>query len=161
MEEGIATTFETVHFDDKPPSLPRWNQTINPNRALRLRAAFDANRMWPLDQVVAMHAGQIVDKSGDKISAFYAQAWAFARFLHDADGGKYRPALEHLLRDTASGSVESADGRRINLLFGWNPSLIKPIIEHYLGMPWSQINTRYLAYVRVLIHDEFASQFAS
>jgi hypothetical protein len=158
LEEGIATTFETIHFEN---DLPRWNRTVNPNRAQALRNALDARRLWPLDQLVSMHAGQIVDKSGDRIASFYAQAWAFARFLQDADNAKYRPAFQRLLRDTAAGSVEDPAGHHINLRLGWNPQLVQPILEHYLNLPWSEIDQRYQAYLRVITHEEFAAQFAS
>ena len=47
---------------------------------------------------------------GDKIEAFYAQNWAFARFLWEYENGAYRPAFKKLLADTAAGNVYDPTG---------------------------------------------------
>src|SRR5436190_11236544 len=100
LEEGIATQFENMHWTG---DLPRWNLSINAARAQRLRQAIEGKYLWPLDQLVTMHAGDVVGLSGERIEAFYAQNWAFVRFLWDADNGKYRQAFQQMLIDTANG----------------------------------------------------------
>ena len=61
---------------------------------------------------MTMHAGEVVALPGSKIEAFYAQNWAFAEFLWDAENGKYRPAFQRLLTDCANGTVYPAGPAR-------------------------------------------------
>ena len=66
-----------------------------------------------------MHAGHVVQAPRERINAFYAQSWAFARFLNEAEGGRYRPMFRKLLADAAAGVVEPSQrlGRaRVELL---------------------------------------------
>ena len=39
--------FENVKFKD---GLPRWDLSLNPNRALGLRNAIEDRKLWPLDK---------------------------------------------------------------------------------------------------------------
>jgi hypothetical protein len=75
LEEGLACMFETISWKDH---LPRWNLSVNTQRAQTLRKAMDAKDLWPLEKLISMHAGDIVGESNDRIDAFYAQCWAFA-----------------------------------------------------------------------------------
>ncbi|MGH7176728.1 MAG: hypothetical protein ACREJC_05050, partial [Tepidisphaeraceae bacterium] len=85
LEEGIATMFESVRIVD---GTPRWDLSPRSFRARKLYDAIQTDSIWPLPQLVTMHAGEIVSLPPAKIEAFYAQSWAFAEFLWDADGGK-------------------------------------------------------------------------
>jgi hypothetical protein len=154
LEEGIATQFEAIRWE---AGLPRWNLDYHPMRAQRLRRACDDHYLWPLEQLVTMHAGDVVGLSGEKIEAFYAQNWAFARFLWDADGGKYRPAFQKLLVETANGTVYDPTGRRPAV--GFQPQSIRPLLEHYLQMPFPAIEQAYLKYVHEVAYDRFNEQW--
>src|SRR5207237_4109924 len=101
LEEGIATQFENIHFAGE---LPRWNLPVNPDRVQRLRQTLDLHTAYPLSKLITMHAGDVVGSGGEKIESFYAQNWAFVRFLWDAQKGKYRAAFQKLLADTAAGT---------------------------------------------------------
>ena len=155
IEEGLATMFEGVEFQH---DLPRFNLSVNQTRAIALRKAIEDKQLWPLEQVVAMHAGQVVDKSGGKIEAFYAQAWAFGRFLWEADNAKYRPALRRLLADTASGEVFDPTGSHKDRNLPWNPDGVKPMLEHYLGMSFDEIDAAYAKYIQKIAFEELQAQ---
>jgi hypothetical protein len=158
LEEGFACTFEAVRWSN---DLPRWNLSINPNRAYALRKATDEKRLWSLEHLITMHAGNIVSQPSDRVEAFYAQNWAFAKFLREAEGGKYHPAMERLLRDTADGTVYDPTGthRRTNVL--WNPAGVRPLLEHYLDMDLPAIERAYRAYVRRIVYEDYRAQFPS
>jgi hypothetical protein len=157
LEEGIATQFENIHWEH---DLPRWNLTINANRALQLREAFDGKTLWPLAQLVTMHAGNVVGTDRAKIDAFYAQDWAFVRFWWEADDGKYRPAFQKLLADAAAGHVDDPTGITQHLpIYAWRPETAKPILERYFGMPLDRIEKEYLAYVHKIAYDRFNQQW--
>lgn len=144
LEEGIATMFENISWTGKGP---HWNLDINPNRAEKLRTAIRENNLWPLDKLCTMHAGDVVSLSGERIETFYAQNWAFAQFLFHADQGKYRPALQHMLDDLASGAADAYTGRHRGPSDSWDPRTVKPLLEHYLGMNMDQIDAAYRAYM--------------
>jgi hypothetical protein len=151
LEEGLATMFEGVKFRD---GLPRFNLSINQSRAIALAAAIDHNSLWPLDQVIAMNAGQIVGASGDKIEAFYAQAWALGRFLWDGDNGAHRAALRQILLDTAHGVIYDPTGIHPDQLRGWSAPGVKAMLEHYLQMDFADIDAAYNRYIRHIAYDE-------
>jgi hypothetical protein len=155
LEEGVATQFENIHWED---DLPRWNLKINANRAQRLRQSIDGNYLWPLEKLVSMHAGNVVGIAGEKMEAFYAQNWAFVRFALDAEDGKYRPALEKLLTDSANGKLYDPTGGTVPAN-QWRPESIKPILEHYFGMPLADLDKAYQAYVHVIAFQKFNQQW--
>jgi len=151
LEEGIACMFENVTLRD---GVPVWNWAVNPSRSDALRRAVEHHRTWPLEQLVTMHAGEVVDQAGDRIEAFYAQDWAFARFLWEAEGGRYRPALQKLLADTAAGTVHDPTRSHQRHDGPWDPAGVQPILEYYLNMPMDQIAAAYWRYVREALRNE-------
>lgn len=156
LEEGIATTFEGVEFKD---NLPRWNVAINPLRAQALRKAVDEKTLWPTEQLIRTHAGVVVKMQGEKIDAFYSQCWAFAKFLREADGGKYAPALRMWLAETAAGTVYDPTHTHNRAGLPWNPAAVKPMLEHYLGMSLPEIDAAFQAYMRKVVYEEYPLQW--
>ena len=159
LEEGVACLFETVRMRGNPHAggqLPRWNWGVNPTRSAGLRDAVEAGRLWPLEQLITLHAGEVVNQPRERIDAFYAQNWAFARFLWDAEGGRYRPQFQRLLEETAAGTLNDPTGTLRHARRNWNPAAAKPILEHYLGQELATIEAAYLAYVGQLVAAEVA-----
>jgi hypothetical protein len=156
LEEGLATTFEGVEFKD---NLPRWNTAVNPLRAQALRRTMDEKHLWPTEQLIRMHAGEVVNQTGEKIEAFYAQCWAFAKFLREADGGRYTPALRRWLAETADGTVFDPSHSHNRAGMPWNPGAVKPMLEHYLGMPLPEIDRAFQAYMKKVAYDDYHLQW--
>ena len=156
LEEGTACMFESVRF---PNQLPRWDLSLNPNRTHGLRNALDDNKLWPLEKLVRMHAGDVVRLPGDRIEAFYAQNWAFARFLWEYDDGKYRPAFKKLLADTAAGTVYDPSGNLQRAQGAWSPNSVKPMLEHYLGKPLAEVETEYRQFIGDVARTNFNRQW--
>jgi hypothetical protein len=156
LEEGIACMFEDVDWEG---DLPRWNLSLNPSRTLSLRKVLDNNEQFPLSELITLHAGQVVGRSGIKIEAFYAQNWAFARFLWEGENKKYRPALQQLLADTAAGTVADPTGSLRRKYLPWNPDGVRPMLEHYLGEDLSVIQTEFDAFMKQVAFKEMSEQF--
>jgi hypothetical protein len=156
LEEGIATMFEDIEWDN---GLPRWNISRNRSRLQAIHAAVEGNYAIPLDELLRLHAGNVVALSGNRIEAFYAGSWAFATFLWAADDGKYRPMLRRMISDIADGTVYDPTGVHANAALPWNPEGVRPMLEHYLQMPFDQINAEYKKYITKVAFDEFASQW--
>jgi hypothetical protein len=146
LEEGIATIFENIRWT--PGNLPRWNTAINPNRADKLKTAIDNGLLWPLEVLCRMHAGDVVGLSPERIETFYAQNWAFAQFMWNAEGGKHRAAFKRMLTDLATGDADQWTGRRRGPPGSWDPRTVKPLLEHYTGMSMGDLDAAYQAYIR-------------
>jgi hypothetical protein len=156
LEEGIATMFEDLHWDG---DLPRWNLTVNRGRVDALQRAVSGGTVFPLAELVKLHAGSVVAQNGAQIEAFYAQDWAFATFLWSADGGKYRPALRQLIDDTAAGVVFDPTGSHDNAAAPWVPAGVRPMLEHYLGRSLEAIDADYQRYVRKVAFEDYNQQW--
>lgn len=159
VEEGLACMFEGIGWRNE--NLPRWNLSINQVRVQALRRAVETNKLWPLEKIVAMHAGEVVEENGEKVDAFYAQAWCFAKFLYESENGRFRPNLQRWLADTADGTVFDPTGTHGRAGGPWNRTAVKPMIEHYLNLDFATIDKLYQAYLRKVAFDEYSAQWNS
>jgi hypothetical protein len=159
LEEGLACMFEEVRWADGKGNgagpLPRWNFSRNRSRLLGLRNAVDAGRLIPLAKLAGMHAGQVVDQPGEQIEAFYAQSWAFAKFLWDGEGGRHRPALRRILTDAAAGALFPGNNSRRTDNGMWDPESAKPLLEHYLGTTLDSLDAAFARYARRLAAEGY------
>jgi hypothetical protein len=156
LEEGIACMFENVEWHG---DLPKWNLSLNPARTLSLRRVEDAGELFPLTELCTLHAGQVVGRSGIRIEAFYAQNWAFARYLWEGENGRYRSALQRLLADTAAGTNQDPTGSLRLTYLPWNPAGVRPMLEYYLGEDLDAINQGYQRFMKHVAYDEMSEQF--
>jgi len=157
LEEGMACMFEEIRWDG---DLPRWNLSANPARLMSLRRASDAHELFPLAELIKLHAGLVVNQAGIKIEAFYGQNWAFARFMWEAENGKYRPVLQHLLTDAGNGTLYDPTGSQLRPYLPWNPAGVQPMLEHYFGEKLPQIEASYRQFVQKIAYEEYNEQFS-
>lgn len=150
LEEGLACLFEQVQWQGE---LPRWDLSVNGARLGSLRSVVAGKQLYPLSQLVRMHAGQVVGKSNAKIEAFYAESWAYARFLYDAERGRYRPALRRMLADAGRGALFADTSREMSDGPLWDPSSARPMLEHYLGMSLARQEEAFRRYINQLASD--------
>jgi hypothetical protein len=151
LEEGLACMFEQVEWTEPGKNMepmPRFDVRKNYARLTALRAAVDGNDIYPLKTLMTMHAGQVVGKRSAKIEAFYAESWAFARFLHE----KHPESLRRMLVDASRGAL-FADSSSEDPGGGplWDPATAQPMIEHYLGTKSGSIEAEFAGYVRQVV----------
>jgi hypothetical protein len=156
LEEGLACLFENIRWSE---DLPRWKLSTNPARAFSLRKASDAKVLFPLEKLITMHAGDVVGQSPIKVESFYGQSWAFARFLRESDHGKYVPALQHLLSDTAAGTVFDPTASHRRSYLPWNPNGVRPMLEHYLGEDLQKISVEFEKFEHDIAYEQTGGQF--
>jgi hypothetical protein len=148
LEEGLACTFESITFND---GAPRWDLDTNLSRGRNLSNAIELGHTWPLDELIKTHAGNVVGLRPARIEAFYAQCWAFARFLQEGNDGRYRQGLRRLLADAAAGTLTTGNGPIRQPADGaWDPQTARPLLEHYLGADLEQIDQGFQWYMRAL-----------
>lgn len=148
LEEGMACLFEQIQWDGDQP---HWDLTRNASRMMSLRSAVIGNHLYPLAQLVRMHAGQVVGKSNAQIEAFYAESWAFARFLYDGDEGRNRPAIRRMLADAAAGRLFDDSSRQLADGPLWDSSTAKPMLEHYLRTTLADVEQSFRRYMDQLV----------
>jgi len=159
LEEGLACMFEGIGW--KEDRFPRWNLSINQVRVQALRRAVETNKLWPLERIIAMHAGEVVEENGEKVDAFYAQAWCFAKFLYESEDGRFRPALQRWLAETAAGTVFDPTHTHNRAGGPWNRTGVRPMLEYYLNLDFATIDRLYQAYLRKVAYDEYSAQWNS
>ena len=161
LEEGLACMFEEVYWGDGRRAgsgpLPRWNFSRNRSRMLGLRNAVEGDRLLPLAELASMHAGQVVDQPGEQIEAFYAESWAFAKFLWDGEGGRHRPALRRILTDAANGNLFPGNNSRKTDGGLWDPESARPLLEHYLGSDLEAVDVAFRTYAQRLAARGFSA----
>lgn len=146
LEEGLACTFETVEWRN---GFPRWNIESNPNRAAALRRGTAAGRLLPLEKLITMHAGQVVAGGAGRISAYYGESWALARFLLAGENGLYRPRLQKLFADSMAGLIPASTTRSTDSAY-WDPNSAKPLLERYFKTDLATLDEQFRAYVKML-----------
>lgn len=145
LEEGLACLFENIRWND---DLPRWNRQTNLTRLRGLRNAMARGQLWPLEELIRTHAGLVVDQPSARIEAFYAQSWAFARFMCDYQDGRYRRRLQRLLMDVATGTVFDPTGTHHQAGGEWDSAGVKPMLEYYLGQRLPTIEEEFQQFIR-------------
>jgi hypothetical protein len=145
IEEGVGTLFEG--FDVGPGGTPRWSESARPARAARLAEVVGEapdGSLLRIEQLVTLHAGDVMAQSPEYVETFYLQAWAFAHYLVYGDDGAHRGRLARLLADCTAGRVvgASADGR-------WSPDAAGRILRAYFGDP-ATLEIGYRGHLRKL-----------
>ncbi len=105
LEEGIATLMEGHRFQGRgEPTFVPW---FNPQRFDHLRTAHAAGRLVDLSALLADTPGDLLAGGrSDRALVYYAQVWALSHFLLEGEGGRYRAALQSLVRDAAEGTID-------------------------------------------------------
>jgi hypothetical protein len=102
----------------------------------------------------------LLGRPGVQIEAFYAQSWAYARFLQEYNGGQYKPAFDRLMADTVAGTLVDPSGTFRTRQAVYSRSAVRPMLEHYLGKPTSELQAEFDEWCRYLAYTEFGRQWA-
>ncbi|MBG80070.1 MAG: hypothetical protein CMJ39_05075 [Phycisphaerae bacterium] len=102
LDEGIATTMEGFSWRRGGLSfLPAANR----ERWGRLRECVYEDRLIPLDMLLSAHPEGFLDGRKQTLLDYYAQIWALARFLDEAEDGLYRDQIGNALLLAANGDL--------------------------------------------------------
>jgi hypothetical protein len=114
LEEGVATFMEG-HRWQRGEEIPIFNPWRNYERFGELREAVRQGELIDLDEIMAGIPQGFLKSGRSKLLTYYAQVWALTHYLMEGEGGRYRPALEDLLRDAAEGRLASKVATSPNL----------------------------------------------
>ncbi len=105
LEEGVATWMEGYRWEGPKRSLPVFTPWENAERYRMLRRVAIEGDAMRLDQLLSVRPQDEIATSNDRALRYYAQIWALTHFLNEGEGGRYRPALQRILTDAASGDL--------------------------------------------------------
>ncbi len=129
MEEGLACNFE-AHF--WKAGTPVFAPDLNEFRLKALQQAIRRDSLFPLSEILGMHAGHAVALSAEKTATFYAQGWALTRFLQEGRTGKYRRAFRQMLDDAADGANLYSQTRAVEIFESYFQEDIEAIAEDFV-----------------------------
>jgi len=108
LEEGMATLMEGHRWSGQGVLFLPWG---NPERYNGLCAAASKRTLLSLEDILTQSPQSLMNRPGNSNEpavAYYAQVWSLVHFLREGEGGRYRPGLEKLLSDAASGVLSGA-----------------------------------------------------
>ena len=101
LDEGIATTMEGFSWRNGL----KFRVDANRERWSRLRTCALEGRMIPLEYLLAAHPERFLDGHKQTLLDYYAQIWAFTRYLQEAEDGRYRDQVGNALLLASSGDL--------------------------------------------------------
>ncbi len=162
LEEGISTYMEGYRREPNNDDLPVFDPKNNDERRYTLREALWREDLIPLDQLLSRPPQQFLTASKDQLLTYYAQVWALTRYLAEGEDGRYREALQQVVRDAAEGNYVGrmaaspyAGSRRR----GVSQARIGPaVVQEYFNADLAEFEAGYLAFAQQLAQQRFESR---
>ena len=102
LDEGIATTMEGFSMRRRRLEL---RNDANRERWSRLRECIRQDRMLSLEELLSAHPELFLQQGKRSLLDYYAQVWAFTRYLEEGNDGQYRDLVGAVLLLAASGDL--------------------------------------------------------
>jgi hypothetical protein len=150
LNEGLATQWEAFALEgDRPVFMPRRNF----ERRNDLRDALGAEGGFiPLADLLRMHAGQAVVKTGQTVRTYYAQVWSTVLFIREGPRSDYAEGLQRLLADAANDRLDLAvSGYRAATPGAETLSSGEVVFRHYITEDLSTFMSEYEAFAEALV----------
>lgn len=109
IEEGLATFMEGFRWDTENPGRPIFAPWSNTERFDQLRNAVRRGKLLQLQDLLNSTPQELVTTDADMALTYYAQGWAMIHYLSEGpvgpESGKYRGALEQMVKDASTGQL--------------------------------------------------------
>ena len=167
VDEGLATNFEAYSNNGKVKFTPQRNA----GRLYSLRQTISSDQMIPLANLLTLDAGRVVShadmNSQQPVRAYYAQLYAFIRFMREYKYGKYASRLNALLEHARMGrwplsqaDHDEAVRRGSSTSRSWNARVGKFIFQRYIAPYPEEIEAEYHAFCqKILANVRFKKAF--
>lgn len=140
LEEGLATTFESVSVGDRNISSDREH---NPRRENALRHAVATQTLIPLDMLIELNAGDVAGR-GPASEGYYAQCWALARMIES--DSVYHEGMRKLVQSL---NDVTTPGLTTNEPADYLPAEIRPTLEKFVVLNWRQFEDTYIHWLKI------------
>lgn len=153
LDEGVAQLFEhSVMEGGKFVFLPAKNY----QRLGSLKLAMQNGQIIPLQTLISLNPGQTVlhnEQSDAATMAFYAQSYAFVRFLREENYGQRLGNYYQMMLGAFKGTwpisqteAQIASDRNIPLTAQWNSYIAQKLFKIYIGQDIKKIEPEFLLY---------------
>lgn len=153
LDEGIATLFETCRYT-------QGRFVFEPGKNLMrlgsLKQTMQKGRLIPLDRLIQLNPGQVINGYGndeEAVVAFYAQNYALVRFLREHNYGIRLRNYHAMLLGGAEGTWPLQDAytslaadRTRPLTVGWNMTVSPVLFDYYINEDLRRLNAEYQAF---------------
>lgn len=163
LEEGIAVYMEGFAWREDRPDLPRFTPWANLERFRTLRAAAEADRLMPLDQVLRSSPQTLIATDPDSALVWYAQVWALVHFLNEGGNGVYKDAFTRILLDAVDGTLPDPGRLSLRDAARGQPAGVAPreVFDRYFGHSASGLDGEYRAFIRRVVAPGSQNAIAS
>ncbi|MGQ0627262.1 MAG: DUF1570 domain-containing protein [Phycisphaerales bacterium] len=152
IEEGLAAYMEGHRFTGQTVLFLPW---ANAERYEQLSASARRGQLLPLEDLLSSTPESILQRPGnsnESAVAYYAQAWALIHFLREGEGGRYRPALEAMVRDAAGGRLTA----NVRLARGERSGMIAQragpaVLLAYCNTDLDRLGREYRAFIQTIV----------
>jgi hypothetical protein len=158
LDEGIATLFETCRYSQ---GRFLFEPSQNLMRLGSLKETLLANQMIPLEQLITLNPGQVIDghNQNEAVVGFYAQNYALVRFLREYHYGvrlrKYHALLLGGVNGTwpLPGEIAAFTADRTQpLTVGWNTRVSPVLFAHYIDDDIETLEAQYHEFCRKIVY---------
>lgn len=158
LDEGIATLFETCRYSQGKFLFEPWQ---NMGRLGSLKETILRKHMIPLDQLIVLNPGQVINGHGNdnNVVAFYAQNYALVRFLREYNYGVRLRKYHALLLGGADGTwplsndlTALAADRTRPLTVGWNTQISPILFNYYIEPEIEILQAQYEDFCRKMVY---------
>ena len=160
LDEGMATNFEAFKWQS---GRVVFDARFNGSRLWSLKQALASERFLHLSELLVLDAGRVLShtehpaeaSTNSMIATYYAQLYALARFLREANYGQYHYALRNLLNDARlarwpinADQQAEATQRHRNPSRRWNAAVGTLIFKSYISPNPGELEPDYLSFCR-------------
>ena len=152
LDEGIATLFEACRYT-------QGRFVFEPDKNLMrlgsLKVTMQKGQLIPLNQLILLNPGQVINGHGndDAAIAFYAQNYALVRFLREQNYGIRLRKYHAKLLGAADGTwplqgdyAALAADRTRRLTVGWNTQVSAALFNYYFNEDIQKLDAEYRAF---------------
>lgn len=149
LNEGLSTFFEAHEWQGINP---KFTPNKNVFRRNVLADAFIRNAFFPLEELLATHAGKITKHPSAKVGTYYSQLWALIQFLRNGQSGKYAQRFETMLAEMGTRKMTmraraylAASGTAQTISFG------QAVFRQYITEETAQFEQEFTSYIQQLV----------
>lgn len=166
LDESIATNFEAYRWQN---GRVEFNPKYNGSRLYALAQTLGRGRLISLSDLLVLDAGRVLShtqfdpsdsKVDPRIAAYYAQLYALARFLREANYGRHLSSFRSMLADGGYGRWPLDDACRAEALQRdrnptrlWNAQVGQLIFQTYIARDPHEIEPAYQAFCRKIVSN--------
>jgi hypothetical protein len=152
LDEGIATLFESGEFTNNGW---KFDPDKNLSRMGALKYSMLTNKSFSIEDLISLNPGQVLYENDQAVMSFYAQSYAFVRFLREDQYGKRLGNFQHMLLGAVNGTWpvdetarKIASDRNILLTVNWNAYVSRKLFLIYISEDFKPIEKEYKLFCR-------------